>query len=578
MERCDLVLKGGVVSGVVYPRAIYKLSKKYRFESIGGTSIGAIGAVLTAAAEFGRNAGGFEKIEKLTDELSETLLDKFQPTPQYRNLFRLGISFADLGAVRTGLRVPLYLPLSAFVAALPGFAIIALAAMLGDVGFAALGVFLAFTGVYIGPLINIVYQFRNALPKSDFGICPGTTQPGCNSPAITDWLADKIDCLADYRDTCEWPDGFNSGDGDSYCMPLTVGELDDKGIHVKIVTTDITTRRPYAFPMQETIHYFRKSEFLELFPARIVAHMCANSRPVEEEYIANPNGDYYYLCKPMDLPIVVLARLSFSVPFLFTAVPLYRCDRTLKTEHQNYPAKCYFSDGGISSSFPVHFFDQFLPDTPTFGITFDRLDERRATEEAMDPNGDPKARSHLPFEISSDLDLPTNKISGVLDFVGALLASAKDWQDTLQSVLTGYRERIVVVGLNEDEGGFKFNMCPSKIRRLGEYGAGAADRIIEEFRIDEHRWRRYLMEMRAFEEAVFEFARNYKSEPGDTGWNDIALRYEPEDDRNMPPDVRNRTFKRAQEIAALGAAWEKADTTVYAGAPSKLRNVAKMDG
>jgi len=48
---CDLVMKGGITSGIVYPKAITHLSQHYRFKSIGGTSAGAIAAAVTAAAE-----------------------------------------------------------------------------------------------------------------------------------------------------------------------------------------------------------------------------------------------------------------------------------------------------------------------------------------------------------------------------------------------------------------------------------------------------------------------------------------------------------------------------------------------
>ena len=51
---CDLVMKGGIASGVVYPKAIAELSHHYRFQSIGGTSAGAIAAAVTAAAEYQR--------------------------------------------------------------------------------------------------------------------------------------------------------------------------------------------------------------------------------------------------------------------------------------------------------------------------------------------------------------------------------------------------------------------------------------------------------------------------------------------------------------------------------------------
>src|SRR3954464_9746176 len=52
-EYCDLVMKGGVTSGIVYPNAVLELAKRYRFKNIGGTSAGAIVAAVTAAAARG---------------------------------------------------------------------------------------------------------------------------------------------------------------------------------------------------------------------------------------------------------------------------------------------------------------------------------------------------------------------------------------------------------------------------------------------------------------------------------------------------------------------------------------------
>jgi len=43
-------MKGGITSGLVYPRAMARVARDYRIRSIGGTSIGAIAAALTAAA------------------------------------------------------------------------------------------------------------------------------------------------------------------------------------------------------------------------------------------------------------------------------------------------------------------------------------------------------------------------------------------------------------------------------------------------------------------------------------------------------------------------------------------------
>lgn len=52
MKECDLVMEGGITSGVVYPLALVELASQYRFRGVGGTSAGAIAAGLAAAAEY----------------------------------------------------------------------------------------------------------------------------------------------------------------------------------------------------------------------------------------------------------------------------------------------------------------------------------------------------------------------------------------------------------------------------------------------------------------------------------------------------------------------------------------------
>ena len=54
---CDVVMKGGITSGVVYPKAMVTLAKCFRLKYIGGTSAGAIAAAAAAAAEFATRTG-----------------------------------------------------------------------------------------------------------------------------------------------------------------------------------------------------------------------------------------------------------------------------------------------------------------------------------------------------------------------------------------------------------------------------------------------------------------------------------------------------------------------------------------
>lgn len=119
---CDLVMKGGLTSGIVYPKAIARLAQRYRFRSIGGTSAGAIAAAITAAAEYNRRKNhtraGFEMLAGLPDELqaevpgthTRKLLSLFQPQPGTRRLFSTLVASLNsegawqrVGAIFTGL-------------------------------------------------------------------------------------------------------------------------------------------------------------------------------------------------------------------------------------------------------------------------------------------------------------------------------------------------------------------------------------------------------------------------------------------------------------------------------------------
>ena len=56
-HECDIVMKGGITSGVIYPLAVCELAQVYRLRSVGGASAGAIAAAAAAAAEVGRATG-----------------------------------------------------------------------------------------------------------------------------------------------------------------------------------------------------------------------------------------------------------------------------------------------------------------------------------------------------------------------------------------------------------------------------------------------------------------------------------------------------------------------------------------
>lgn len=114
---CDLVMKGGVVDGVLYPWAILELARHYRFKNLGGTSVGAMAAALAAAAEYGRrygsNAGFNVVLRELPKNLASVvpnsgaqggegagptrLLSLFHPAPGTRRLFQLFVCLLGSG-------------------------------------------------------------------------------------------------------------------------------------------------------------------------------------------------------------------------------------------------------------------------------------------------------------------------------------------------------------------------------------------------------------------------------------------------------------------------------------------------
>lgn len=103
LPLCDMVMDGGVTSGVIYPKAVVQLSKQFRLKNIGGTSVGALAAAVAAAAEVGRirdPAGNpaYQRLEKLREQLQgpwfsrpgvTRLFDLFQPQPAMRPLFNI---------------------------------------------------------------------------------------------------------------------------------------------------------------------------------------------------------------------------------------------------------------------------------------------------------------------------------------------------------------------------------------------------------------------------------------------------------------------------------------------------------
>lgn len=612
-RECDLVMKGGITSGIVYPPAICKLAGEgnYRFRSVGGTSAGAIAAAVTAAAEFGRETpwdgkpSGFDRLDTLSQQLCEEgfLLSLFQPEPTLKPLMDalmaiLGITpDPKTGKSSRAASTPSSKPKKSWlkrtqellditrrtspasarkgtVWGLLGSGVLALvlgtlaAIAFGIAGWltgntVALGDYLLGVGVLavmfilldrllgVGTLaagaVDLYTALFKMLPANLFGICTGHIPEGNSGPnpdpiALTDWLSVNINNLAGLDKT-----GRPLTFGDLRKKPLPNGELPDYNngkynIDLRVVTSNLSHNRPYALPFEPDHQFiFKVEEFSRLFPSNVVKHLVekAGQRPQYDL----PKG-YYFLPDADDLPVVVATRMSLSFPVLISAVPLYTVSQSCLNRYQNGDVihvsdnpdskdlqQNWFSDGGICSNFPIHFFDSWLPTRPTFGINLGSVSEDAlqvkpgfGTGETRTINPDylsatpnsPDLQTERSQEssrvLNQDVFLPrpndrqapewVDLQSNLLAFAWQMFQTAQNYRDTSLAGLPGYRERIAQVRLAHDEGGLNLAMDKATIEGVMNKGKSAGNKLIREFNFEDHQWVRFRVLMGLLEERL----------------------------------------------------------------------------
>jgi predicted acylesterase/phospholipase RssA len=567
-RECDLVMKGGITSGVVYPPAVLALQQSFRFRSIGGTSAGAIAAAITAAAEYAREGDGFVRLDTLRKELASEgfLLGLFRPAAGAEGAFEtLKKLFLDAPPVtatalpaqkkdgkkngrtlasfiaRATVALAAGFPSATWVGRVIGGAVGALPVVLVLVGFAlgrpleALGhsgwglvlLLLALLGLglggWLGGLVVAGYElvrvFTSHLPtKGYFGLCRGyVSEAEQDKGVLTRWLTDKIDLLAG-RDT--------TGD------PLTFADLEKKlgadgaplDIKLRVVTSNLSHGQPYVFPEPRKIFLFREDEMSLFFPPRVVSYLkrAGGNEGLPDGFFHLPAGDA--------LPVVFATRLSLSFPILLSAVRLYTVKASAYGERTRAggatfafdPAQhfqeSWFSDGGIASNFPIHFFDAWLPSRPTFGINLADIqpegktaDDKIKTDqftavprEPVDGASDGPEDEHDGDEGRTEIDdvyLPHPRdgakgapqwkpVVGLTGFLTSIFETARNYRDTMQSMLPSYRERIVQVRLAPEEGGLNLAMSSSTIDGIGRKGRIAGEKLAG-MDFPQHQWVRF---------------------------------------------------------------------------------------
>jgi predicted acylesterase/phospholipase RssA len=546
--ECDMVMKGGITSGVVYPQAILRLARKYRFRAIGGGSVGALVAALSAAAELARRNRGFERLNEKRNELSSDgfLTSRFQAPEQTRPALELflailsarnetagGTSRFESYANRIGsVLIREYgkvLAASFVIGAIVGIVLLSLLAegLNSPLSQIDLGSYMILFGFIVGLLAaacgaiwKFAYIMWRKVPRNQFGLCRGSGAPGtAEQPLLTDWISQAINYIAGT---------------DVEGKPLTFADLKSadatRAIELKIMTTNLNQTTPYIFPRVPNTFLFHEDEMSEFFPPNVVEYMIKNAAPTD---VRLPEG-FHVFPEADELPIVVPVRMAISFPILLSAVPVWTVTREAwDSRRANQPVSLtetdlrrnLFSDGGICSNFPIHFFDAWLPRRPTFGIDLASIPDKN-DDFILDDISSPGPSSDftpgkvwLPQADQQD-NILSSGIGNLLHFAMAIFHSAQNFRDTMQSQLPSYQERIVHVPLSSTEGGLNLNMPQPIIEAMQNKGLEAADILCGEgFSFERHQWVRLRVLMGLLKKNLSEMKESLNMEPGEDACN-----------------------------------------------------------
>jgi len=362
-------------------------------------------------------------------------------------------------------------------------------------------------------------------------------------PALFTWLTDRLDDLAGVSGRPDGPGAAALTIGDlwsgsigersaeeSELLHRAAMEPDLRVINLVLVSTDLSSRRPYRLPFlpADQAERLGGARFLfceacltGLLPDRVVTQMikAAPSTDTDHPCPRHSDGVLRELPEPWDLPVVFAVRLSFSPPGLLSAVPLYsiaEVRRTVRYDEwggasgsapthpdgrdsgRTVARTHWFADGGLSSNIPVSYFDTLLPRWPTFGINLEDIDPEAPDEVLRVPAQDaaPPQRSWWPIGSAAGL-------------LAALLDTGLGWRDSAQADLPGFRGRVAMVRRGAGERGESFLVSQQTILALAVRGlhagktlrerfSGSDDQVPGQTQTDRYRWIRLRMALREY--------------------------------------------------------------------------------
>ena len=293
-------------------------------------------------------------------------------------------------------------------------------------------------------------------------------------------------------------------------------------VNLELITTELVHGVPYRFPLRcdpaeppgrdddldldparpERL-FLRRADLglpgAEVFPLDVLDALCpASNRSTTTPFdvgTGKPVDDLFALPEPWDLPVLFAARLSLALPGLFQAVRVYRLVETqparddygVRIQHDGadltYPAgddqawvqELWFSDGGITSNFPVHLFDTPLRcGRPSESTWVGTRPEPRTKTSGYRPPARPENAPGRPQRGS------------LVHFATSVLGTALSWSDTEQTFMPAFRGRVAWVRHGAGEGGANLFTTSATIASLALRGALAGRRLAERYGSDAH--------------------------------------------------------------------------------------------
>jgi hypothetical protein len=364
-----------------------------------------------------------------------------------------------------------------------------------------------------GPVLLLARATKRLLeaPTNRFGLCSGISTG--SKPALTDWLHATLQDIA----------GLPSHE------PLTFAQLEEECIELAMVSTDLGSASPVRLP-GTTGYSYVPADMEALFPEEVCRYLQRLAGEPDEHGLVPLPGK--------ELPVIVALRMSLSVPLLLACVPLYAHD-----PGPNPPSRgrrSWFTDGGVTSNFPIHLFDVWLPLRPTFGLDLFPSSSRGGKRVDLPRPDDPPLSRW-------------EEVGGIVPLFQQIVDAAQNWRDTAQAELPGFRDRVCQVRLQPGEGGMHLNMPPAVIHELIEAGRAAGRKLVcafDERGLRGHQARRYLTLMRVLQVRLHELDGAFR---GVRGRLDGAL---PDNPAYQLPFIRRAEHATA-ELLEVAAWWRQ---------------------